>query len=71
MSVMFETICFNNVLDEVKLIDIHDSDILDKYLDITRVMFESLPNRRKYQDLYYRMVNLSVYLFKLRLDLLD
>jgi hypothetical protein len=71
MSVAYETMSFNNILAEVKLIDLHDGDILDEYLDITRVMFESLPNRRKYQDLYYRVVRLSIYLFKLRLDLLE
>jgi hypothetical protein len=71
MSVAYETMSFNHILAEVKLIDLSDGDILDEYLDITRVMFESLPNRRRYQNLYNRVVVLSTYLFKLRLDLLD
>jgi hypothetical protein len=71
MSVARATMSFKQVLNEVERIDTHDRYILDMYLDITRVMFESLPRHKKYQDLYDHVVGLSARLLILRLELLD
>lgn len=53
---------------EVKYIDHQNIQLLDEYLDTTRELFESLSDKPEQQDLYYKVLQLNLYIFNIRLS---